>query len=164
MGMIAYFAALAPSTLQQLQDHPDEIEAYLYPDGGASEPPHSMDLDKSWHGLHYLLTGTAFEGTPPLALAILGGAGIGDEADYGPVRFLTPGEVASVAAALSGITAEELTRRYDPEAMEEQAIYPQIWASEGAEALDYLLDYFGSLQAAYAEAAARGDAVLLWIA
>jgi hypothetical protein len=26
----------------------------------------SMDLDKSWHGIHYMLTGTAWEGTPPL--------------------------------------------------------------------------------------------------
>ena len=67
MGMVACFTSLAPRELQQLRDNPDEIEGFLYPDDGDSEPPNYLDLDKAWHGMHYLLTGEAYDGPPPLA-------------------------------------------------------------------------------------------------
>lgn len=38
-----------------------------------------VDLDKAWHGLHYLLTGTAWEGEPPLNVLAAGGREVGTE-------------------------------------------------------------------------------------
>src|SRR5688500_4635495 len=37
------------------------------------------DADKAWHGLHYLLTKTAWGGEPPLDFIALGGTPVGDE-------------------------------------------------------------------------------------
>ena len=45
-------------------------EAFALADGEGL----STDLDKAWHGIHYLLTGTAGEGRPPLNLPRLGGS------------------------------------------------------------------------------------------
>ncbi|MDQ2821196.1 MAG: YfbM family protein [Pseudomonadota bacterium] len=165
MGMIACFTSLAPTELQHLRDTPDEIEEFLYPDDGDSEPPNYMDLDKAWHGMHYLLTGTADEGQQPLSLAVVGGVEFGPEVGYGAARFLTPDQVAAIAIALADVTVDDLKQRFDPADMEAKQIYPDvIWTRDGSEGLDYVLDVFPSLQAFYAGAAERGEAAILWIA
>lgn len=164
MGMVACFTSLPPEQLQRLRDDPDEIEEFLYPDGGSEEPPNYYDLDKSWHGLHYLFTGETYGGKPPLSQAVLGGVEFGEDGGYGPARYLTQDEVRSIAGALSQVTPDALAQRFDPQDMENRQIYPSIWAEEGDEALDALLDGFSGLQRFYAGAAARGEAVIQWIA
>ncbi len=49
-----------------------------------------LDLDKAWHGLHWLLTGTADDTDTPAGQAILGGTEIGEDKGYGPSRLLRP--------------------------------------------------------------------------
>jgi hypothetical protein len=117
MGMAACFAAVDPETLARLRSDPDSIEAYLYPDDGDNEPPNYMDVDKAWHGIHYLLTGQAEGGPEPLALAIFGGEEFGPEVGYGPARFLSPAQVMAVDAALSALTLEDLEQRFVPKDM-----------------------------------------------
>ncbi len=90
MGMVACFTSLSSEALGQLQKAPDLIEEYLYPDDGDSEPPNYIDLDKAWHGVHYLLTGQADGGELPHSLAVTGGEEFGPEVGYGPARFLIP--------------------------------------------------------------------------
>jgi len=164
MGMVACFTSLPPAELQRLRDDPSEIEEFLYPDGGNEEPPHYYDLDKSWHGLHYLLTGETYGGKPPLSQAVLGGTEFGEDGGYGPARYLPAEDVHAIAEALGRIAPDALTQRFNPDDMEARQIYPDIWVREGDEALDFLLDGFAGLQAFYAGAAGRGDAVIQWIA
>jgi hypothetical protein len=107
MGMVACIAAVPVETLQRLRSGDESIEEYLYPDDGDSEPPDSIDLDKAWHGIHYLLTGTAEGGDGPEALAILGGEEFGPDVGYGPARFLLPGDVKAVSDALARLTERD---------------------------------------------------------
>ena len=165
MGMIACFTSIPQPELQRLRDDPDEIEDFLYPDNDDEEPANYIDLDKAWHGLHYLLTDGADEGPLPLSLAILGGTEFGAEMGYGPARFLETEQVAALAAALALVTPQELSQRFDPQDMEAKQIYPDvIWVRDGDEALEFVLDAFAQLQTFYADAAARGDAVIQWLA
>jgi Domain of unknown function (DUF1877) len=76
-----------------------------------------LNLEKSWHVLHYLLTGETEEAQPPLGNAILGGKEIGDDLGYGPARFLTPQQVQEVASALASMKKEDLASRFDLDAM-----------------------------------------------
>ena len=164
MGMVACFTALSAEALRELQDDPDRIEEYLYPDDGESEPPNYIDLDKAWHGIHYLLTGRSEGGDPPHSLAVFGGEEFGPEVDYGPARFLTAEQVRNVAEALSELSPAALARRFDPKDMEAKQIYPDvIWVRDGKEALDYALDNYQQLKLFYRDAAARGDAVIQWL-
>ena len=164
MGMVACYAAVSPSTLEKLVTGEESIEEYLYPNDGESEPSNSIDLDKSWHGIHYLLNGTTDGGEGPLAIAIIGGVEFGPDVGYGPARYLTVAETADVAEALDGISASMLTTRFDPKDMADKDIYlSPMWERDGQEALDYALEYFQKLPVFYREAAARGDAVIQWI-
>ncbi len=164
MGMVACFTSLTSEALLELQKQPDLIEEYLYPDDGESEPPNYIDLDKSWHGIHYLLTGSADGGAEPLFSVVIGGEEFGPDVGYGPARFLTAEQVRSVAAALSGTSSEALSQRFNPKDMEDKQIYPDvIWVRDGQAALDYLLENYEQLRAFYQGAAARGDAVIQWL-
>jgi hypothetical protein len=161
--MVGCFAAVSPKTLADLQGDPDSLEEYLYPDDGDSEPPNSIDVDKAWHGIHYLLVGTSEGGPEPLSLAVFGGEEFGPEVGYGPARFLAPSQVQAVSKALSALSAQELAKRYVPKDMAKKDIYPNIWVRDGEEALGYLLEYYELLVVFYRDAASRGDAVLQWL-
>lgn len=164
MGMVGCFTAISEMNLQRLQDDPDIIEQFIDPDDGASTPPPSLDVDKAWHGIHYLLTGTAYGGDEPLSLAVIGGEEIGPEVGYGSARFLTPSQVSRVASALAEVSTEDLKKRFNPQDMTAKEIYPDdIWVRDGDVALDYLLEWYEPLVAFYRQAAARRDGVLQWL-
>jgi len=115
-------------------------------------------LDKAWHGIHYLLTKTQWEGDPPLNFLLGGGKVVGDvDVGYGPARVLDSSEAATVSAALEPITREYLTSRFDPDDMTEKQIYPDIWDRDPAEdgTLDYCLQFFDELKKFVADAAAN---------
>ena len=164
MGMVASFVAVSPETLQRLRSDEDSIEEFLYPDDEDSSPPNSIDIDKSWHGIHYLLTGQAEGGEGAVALAVFGGEEFGPEVGYGPARFLLPEQVVQIAGALSKIEASELAKRFNPKDMTAKDIYlTPMWERDGNEALDYALEYYQQLPLFYRDAASRGDAVIQWL-
>jgi len=108
------------------------------------------DLEKAWHGIHYLLTGTAWEGSPPLNFLAAGGREVGTiDVGYGPARVFRSAEVKEVHAALEGLTDEALRARFDPDAMMKLKIYPEIWDSDPKDddTLGYLMDYVSTLRA-----------------
>jgi hypothetical protein len=126
-------------------------------DGGPAED--GLNLEKSWHVLHYLLTGEVEEAAPPMGNAILGGQEIGEDLGYGPARFLTPQQVREVAAALRSISKDDLSRRFNLKAMMAAQIYPVRDESE----LELAQEYFEHLARYYSDAAANGKAMLLWV-
>ena len=60
MGMVYYLRAISAQRLSEVQEGSDAASAFLFGDLGAeagAEPPGLVCLDKSWHAIHYLLTG-----------------------------------------------------------------------------------------------------------
>jgi len=162
MGVATFFVPVSAPTLAALRRDPDNAEAMLYPDED-SEVEGTFDVDKAWHGLHYLLTGTAYEGAAPLRWAILGDQELGADLGMGGSAFLTPGQVREVAAALAHFTDAQLRARFNPAQMAALDIYPGvIWERDGAEALDFVMHHFAPLVQFYAETAARGDALIIY--
>lgn len=81
-------------------------------DGDAEMPDPELDLGKSWHALHYPLTGTAWEiGDAAASTAILGGDEVGEDSGYGPARVLGPESVRAIAADLDAIDIDTLHMR-----------------------------------------------------
>lgn len=118
-----------------------------------------LTLEKSWHCLHYLLTGTAGQTDSVLGKAILGGREIGPDVGYGPARYLEPNEVKKVAKSLKTVSKEDLLSRFNLKAMKAAKIY--ACRDEGE--LQLAQDYFTRVCNYYDEAAARGDAMLLYL-
>ena len=122
------------------------------------------DLDKAWHGIHYLLTGTAWEGEPPLNLLVSGGTEVGDiDVGYGPPRVLTSGEVRAAHEALREIDEATLRTRFEPAEMMRLEIYPEIWDRNPAEddTFGYCAGYFATLKSFVSDAAERGSGMVI---
>lgn len=106
------------------------------------------DVDKAWHGIHYLLTGTAGEGTEPLNFLVCGGTAVGDiDVGYGPARVYRSSDVKSIVSALREIDANTLRKRFNPEEMTRLEIYPDIWnrAPEEDDAIGYCIGRYEDL-------------------
>jgi len=122
--------------------------------------PNELDIGKAWHAIHFLLTGDLWDTSLPGGRAVLGGTEIGEDGGYGPKRFLLPEEVSAVDAELADVSREDLTKRFDQ--IPGADIYPHGWDGNSEE-LEWVLREFDSLRRYYANAKARGHAMLLSI-
>ncbi|MBI5302699.1 MAG: YfbM family protein [Chloroflexi bacterium] len=117
-----------------------------------------IDIDKAWHGLHYMLTKSAWEGEAPLNFLVKGGGEVGDiDVGYGPARVFTSDDVHKINAALKPIDGEFLKSRFDPIEMTKLEIYPDIWERnpEEDDTFGYCEEYFGVLKSFVEQAAER---------
>ncbi len=107
----------------------------------------SVYLDKSWHGIHYLLTGTAYDGEPPLNF-IVGGHVVGDiEVGYEPAHVFFAEEVREISAALAWLDEAALRSRFNPAEMDRLEIYPSLsWEEDQDEEWEYLWSYTETLR------------------
>ena len=121
-------------------------------------------LDKTWHGIHFLLTGSDWEGDEPLCYVVKGGQEVGEiDVGYGPARALRSEQVKHFAEALDAVSDDELRQRFDPSKMAEQSIYPTMW-DEGEGALDYLMEYVPALRSFASNTVEQGKGLVVWLA
>jgi hypothetical protein len=164
MSMICSLRQAAETDIDRLLAHPEQIVDFL--DEDAAGQGGEIDLDKAWHGIHFLLTGSVWEGDAPLGYLVAGGEDIGDEdVGYGPARALRPGEVAKFDAALAAISLDDFRQRFDPKAMMEQQIYPEIWDRhpDDDDTLGYLAEYFEVLKAFVRTSTENNKGLIIWL-
>jgi hypothetical protein len=134
--------------------------------GGPEPPPFEwlfVDLDKAWHGLHFLLTGTRYEGDEPVCYLVGKGRRIGDFHGEYEVRWISPSEVANFENALQAIDEQELMRRFDGHAMAQAQIYPTaLWERNDEEGRSYVCEKFHALSTFLGEAKSRGEGAIIW--
>jgi hypothetical protein len=169
MDMAALRTEVEQGVEQIAQSHPElreMLEAQLTQmysgNGKSTDGAHEkLDLEKAWHGLHYLLTGTVDlePGESAAGKAVLGGAGIGEDfSGYGPARCFTAAEVGELAAALTDLHEDEVMERFDPEQMAALSIYPFGW--DEPDDREWLLESLRDLRRFYADAAVNGHAIV----
>lgn len=162
MGMIGNFLRVTNTELEKYLEDSSLLEEKIYNED--SEDSALNDIDKSWEGILFLLTGQNLETlTHPLGQVLFSGQCIDEDQDlgYGPGQYLTPAQVKEIDSALSKITVEELTKNYDPKRMTELEVYPDIWEHE--DALNYLLKYFEVVQEIYSIATKNNEAIITFI-
>ena len=139
---------------REIVHDPDLVDELL-----DSDDPDALDLDKAWHGVHWLLTGSVDLTDDLAAQALLGGEPVGEEVGYGPVRLLDPGRVAALDRLLEGTDVETLRSRVDPAEMDRAGVYPGVW--DEPDIFDsFLAPALAELRTFYARASAAGQAVI----
>jgi len=125
-----------------------------------------LDLEKSWHGLHFLFTGTAWDGDLPAAFLIRGGRELEIDDEHDDPRLLNPEQVRDIDALLRSVTRDDLARRYDARRMTDLDIYPQVWIRDQHARhtpIDELLTAFDELQSFIAVTHERGQAIVVQV-
>lgn len=167
MGLRGYFRRLPDADLHRLAD-PMIFWDYFAAEAPAGFGPISdFDVDKAWHGLHFLLTGTARAGDFPLNFIVAGGTPVGSICTCcDRPRTFNADEVRAIADALAEIEPAALRARFDPKAMIRLGIYPSIiWdrPPEEDDTLGYLMYFYEPLREFIACGARRGEALLAFI-
>ena len=129
MGMACSFIRLSDKSVDTLLNHPKFIHSFL--DGNVSSTHESreegdeFDIDKDWHGLHFILTGEPEATNNLLGFLMSGGNFIGNEdVGYGPARIYTSNQVFKIIEAFTNINREALYQRYNPKEMDRLKVYP----------------------------------------
>ena len=157
MGMRCEVIAIPTPQARELAADPSGIDDLIESLEGSAN---YVSLEKSWHGLHFVLTQTAWEGDPPLNFLAAGGEPVGDDDGYGPARLLRNADVRALDTALDAFTAADFDQRFDLKELEAAEIYPQIWD----EPLEDLKEEYGEYLAALkglVKRAAKADQALL---
>jgi hypothetical protein len=124
------------------------------------------DVDKYWHILHFLFTGTAWEGTQPKAFLASGGSPVGRELGYGPPRLFEPEELQAISSFLETLTFEEFASGYVSESVMDAELYywrPGSTAEELSADLETLWAIVGEMREFLANTAKHGDGILVEI-
>ena len=162
MSMVCDVYAVSPADFDRLGLDPDFFDELTRYDNQDST---SCSLEKAWHGLHYLLSGEAWESTGPLAFIAAGGHEIGgSDGGNGPARSFTPDETKQINSALSAVTDDQLWSRFDADAMTSQGIYPEIWDEPEDELKDEYTMYFREVKQLIADAASHGHGLVIMLA
>lgn len=156
-----YWNDLSYAQLKKLKNLPKDIYSMI--EKGMEE---SLDINKTWYFFHYLFTGYEDSGIKidelisinqkdelPLINAILGGEKLKANAGYDDIRYLIPSEVHQIAKALSQLKLADVVQRLNNKDCYHDYIFDSL--SEYYN-YDALVDY-------YQDAAAKGNAMLLWL-
>ena len=163
MSMIGNLLRVSKSELEDFLKDSSLLENKIYDDETGNG--NLADIDKSWDGIIFLLTGQGLATAEHnLVRVLFSGQIIDEEQDlgYGPAHYLTPEQVDELNNEISIITITDLKQKFNPEKMTELEVYPSIW-DEGDDAFDYLADGFTTLQNVFASAAKNGEAVITFL-
>ena len=163
MSMIGMFLQITPATLEEILNDSAVLDSMI--DDETAE--RVLDIDKSWDGIHFLLTGNSLDAEPahPLRSAILGTYTVDENQDlgYGPANYLPPAEVQEIAESIKDIGKEALKQHYNGKRMDALEVYPAIWSKDEAGGFDYLWQHFKKLKEFYEDAATKENAVVMFI-
>ena len=147
MGMVLYLRRASAADIDQVKGHPDQLDDFMFDEADASDD--LVDLDKAWHGVHYLLTGSADATDSPLSLLIGNWESFGqNQHGFGGGWIVPPPAMQAFHTALAALDDETLTARYDPAAMNAEQVYlADAFVEESPEeALEYILQGLPNLR------------------
>lgn len=140
MGMIGHFIAYDETTLEQLITAQIQLES-LQPWEHVE-----VDIDKTWHAIHFTLTNCLGNGAAPLGYVVplLNHQQLPLES-YGAF-YVTSAQTKEVAATLQSFNDIQLREHYNMSALVNNNIYP-LFAEENAEDFfAYMVEHFMALR------------------
>lgn len=159
--MIGNLRPASDANIARLLANPEEITRFLY--GSDADDCERVVLNKSWHAIHFVLTGSRLGGEEPLNFLVSEGTPVGEvDVGYGPARVLTSEQVRRLASALREIPPDAVARRVDLRRFDEEVIYPGNWRRNGYDA-DYVAKHYVAMRELITKSAEQGLGLILYI-
>ncbi|WP_282089603.1 YfbM family protein [Aquimarina algiphila] len=165
MGMIGNIVRVSQNELNTFLENSELFENKIYSEENY-DAEWNLDLDKSWEGIQYLLTGKGMaelEEPNILTRAFFSFQILDEEQDlgYGPAQYLTSEQVIETNSELQKLDIDKLKNKVSGTDMIEKGIYPEIWTE--SEAMEFLFDNFKDFLDFYKKASENNEAILSFI-
>lgn len=162
MGTYMSLQALKDNEIEELAQDQIALQDFVE-SAKAGDPPGPLTDIFHYHGLHYLFTGSAWQGAEPLCYLVHKNRLLGLYNREHEVRAITSKQLAAFELALQPINHAELLKRYDGKAMTAASIYPSIWEIDDSEAKDCLCEDLDKLKSFLQTAKLRQEGALIWV-
>ena len=166
MSMLCFVLGVSPEQIRTLRADPSLATEVAVGNGdvrrlGQLQEP--LDLEKSWHMLHYMFTGSVDDTRSPGA-ALLSGEELGEDLGYGPVRLHGEKATAEFARFLQSLDPDDLTARMDTAEMASAGVYVVAGSSDDDEEFrEEVGYYFPQLRDYVARVAQQQGGLLTWL-
>ncbi len=122
-----------------------------------------FDVDKMWHGVYFLLTGTDYGGEPPVSLLFQAPPVSDENIGYGPPLAISAKQTKALGDHLDGLQKSSVLARFDATQMKALKIYPDIWDEDPAQLKAELGGAFDQLKAYCRRCADNGLGMLAYV-
>jgi len=153
MGIIANYNYLSNKDLKELKTfYSEENEVFEETEEVNSDVKISLDLDKMWDALHFVLTGVSSSEpikNNPLSEAILGVTSIEEVEEF--LSYTEKVRIQDIVSALEHFDMETAMETFSMKECQRANLYPDIWDDEEAtdEIKEELTDCFQKLKDFY---------------
>lgn len=157
MGLRMRLLQLSQTDLEKIIDNPDEIFEINY----SEEKYNSIEIEKSWDGLKFLLSKVKTRNKNELSKLISSEQEIVlDVSDIYDLNFLTQEQVQKITAELNNVTDSEIKEIFDFKTMNEMDIYGNPFDEK---CISYFVEYFQKVKRFYQIATNKKKAVITFI-
>jgi hypothetical protein len=166
MGMIGNYLRVSKEELESYIADSSILEVRVYDEEYLIDE-NLIDVDKTWEGLFFILTGQSFataeKASPPLLWTLIPPQVIDPDLDmgYGPATYSTVEQTMEVSTAINKISIDEVKNRFNGKVMKDMEIYPGSW--DDIDSLEFLIENFILLKDFYNRAAAEKQAVIIFL-
>ena len=161
MEMIGNLRPASDAEIEQLLASPTDVTRFLY--GAGADGRERVVLNKAWHAIHFVLTGSRLGGDEPLNFLVSEGTPVGEvDVGYGPARVLTSQQVRSLATALASLEPDDVARRVNLQKLDEEFIYPGNWQHNG-QGVEDVVGGYRTMRNLIIRLAAQGLRMVLYI-
>ncbi len=161
MGIYMSLQALKDNEIEELAQNQLALQDFVE-STKAGDPPGPLIDIFHYHGLHYLFTGSAWQGAEPLCYLLHTNRLLGLYNREHEVRAINSKQLEAFELALKPIDHAELLKQYDGKAMTAAGIYPSIWEIDDNEAKDCLCEDLDKLKSFLKAAKTRQEGALIW--
>ena len=160
MGMTGNYVLLPEETIQQIAEKKLDFFDIAPP----TEDNMSLDIDKSWQAIHFLLCGDLDDGEPPLGYVVplIDAQFFDSDFDFGSF-YLFHSQIKKAFAKIKEIDKESFRRLYDFPLLLEESIYPLTPEESEEEFFQYLYQNFESIKGIFHRARETNSGLIFYI-
>ena len=156
--MAGNYVAIDSDTLQEIIDNELdllEIDPNEYP---------TLDIDKAWEAIHFLLCGVSFDGNPPLGYVVpmREENALDTEFDNGAFA-ITHQQVQEAYNCIKDIGEQELRAKFNIKSFVENEIYPGVVDDDENSFFEYFNEKFKLIQDFYKKALENNSGIVFYV-
>ena len=160
MGMIGYYFRAEDDDVEKIREN--GTEDYFFEFVNTLDEECTLDIDKTWHILHFIFNGNSWGNSESVFKNCVLGEDIIVQEEF-PVSKISPDEVKTISKALQPIDENTLKERFDIEELLANDIYPVMDGEDEEELFDYVSGYFKDWKNFFQKAALENQAVVFYL-